>query len=323
MKLQEQQILRAKLSATMTPFEIEAHLPLIQEIRLLKKEKDAVLLVHNYQTPEIYHGIADYVGDSLGLSRRAADLDCERILFCGVHFMAETAKLLNPQRKVLIPDLEAGCSLSESITVEDVLALKARYPGAPVVCYVNTPAAIKAESDICCTSGNAVKVVNSLKSDKVIFIPDEYLGQNVARETSKEIITHPGHCMVHEQFTVQDIQAYREQFPGIEVIAHPECPPDVVLAADYSGSTAGMENQIARSKARKIMLITECSMADNLRAKFSDRDFQVPCTICPHMKKITLEKVLRSLKEDVYAIEIPEALACKARLAVQKMLEIC
>ena len=322
MNPQEKQILRTKLSATMTPFEIEAHLPLIEEIRLLKKEKDAVLLVHNYQTPDIYHGIADFVGDSLGLSRKAAEVDCERILFCGVHFMAETAKLLNPGRKVLIPDLEAGCSLSESITVDDVRRLKAKHPGVPVVCYVNTPAAIKAESDICCTSGNAVKVVNSLKSGEIIFIPDEYLGQNVARETDKEVITHPGHCMVHEQFTVADIQNYREQFPGIEVIAHPECPPEVVKAADYSGSTAGMENHIAASSSKKIMLITECSLSDNLRARFPDRDFQVPCTICPHMKKITLEKILRSLKEDIYAIEIPEAIAKKARRAVERMMEI-
>ncbi len=322
MNRQEKQILQSKLLATMTPFEVEVHWPLIEEIRRLKKEKNAVLLVHHYQTPEIYHGVADFVGDSLGLSRKAAEATCDRIVFCGVHFMAETAKLLNPKRKVLIPDPEAGCSLSEAITVEDVRALKAKHPGAPVVCYVNTTAAIKAESDICCTSSNAVKVVDSLKSDKVIFIPDEYLGQNVARETNKEVITHPGHCMVHEQFTVADIDNYRQEFPGIEVIAHPECKPDVVQAADYSGSTSGMIDHIAQSKSKKIMLITECSMSDNLRAKFPDRDFQVPCTFCPHMKKITLEKVCRSLKEDVFEIEIPEAIAGKARLAVQRMLEI-
>lgn len=322
MNRQEKQILQTKLLATMTPFEIEVHLPLIGEIRELKKEKNAVILVHNYQTPEIYHGVADFVGDSLGLSRKAAEVTCNRIVFCGVHFMAETAKLLNPKRKVLIPDLEAGCSLSESITVNDVRALKAKHPGASVVCYVNTTAAIKAESDICCTSSNAVKVVNSLKSDKVIFIPDEYLGKNVARETDKEVITHPGHCMVHEQFTAEDIENYRRQFPGIEVIAHPECPPEVVQAADYAGSTSGMADHIAKSKSKKIMLVTECSLSDNLRAQFFDRDFQVPCTICPHMKKITLEKIARSLREDIFEIEIRETVACKARLAVQRMLEI-
>src|SRR3989344_5999174 len=216
------------LKKILTPFEFEAYSPLIEEILQLKKQKNAVILVHNYQTPEIYHGIADFTGDSLGLSRKAADLDCERIVFCGVHFMAETAKLLNPKAKVLIPDLEAGCSLSESITPEDVRALKAKHPGAPVVCYVNTTAAIKAESDVCCTSGNAVKIVNALSADKIIFIPDEYLGQNVARETGKTIITHPGRCMVHEQFTVGDINNYRAEFPGIAVISHPECSPEVV-----------------------------------------------------------------------------------------------
>ncbi|OGQ05341.1 MAG: quinolinate synthase [Deltaproteobacteria bacterium RIFCSPLOWO2_01_44_7] len=310
------------LKKILTPFEFEAYSPLIEEILQLKKQKNAVILVHNYQTPEIYHGIADFTGDSLGLSRKAADLDCERIVFCGVHFMAETAKLLNPTRKVLIPDLDAGCSLSESITVEDVRKLKAKHPGAPVVCYVNTTAAIKAESDICCTSANAAKVVNSLKTDKVIFIPDEYLGKNVARETNKEVITHPGRCMVHEQFTKDDIDAYRKQFPSIEVVAHPECHPDVVKAADYAGSTSGMIDHIRKSKSQKIMLVTECSMSDNVRSLFPEKDFQVPCTICPHMKKITLEKVLRSLKEDVFEIEIPEEIAKKARLAVERMLQI-
>lgn len=311
-----------KLEATLTPFEIEVHFPLIEEICLLKAEKNAVILVHNYQTPEIYHGIADFTGDSLGLSRKAAEVNCERIVFCGVHFMAETAKLLNPKRKVLIPDLEAGCSLSESITVEDVRALRANHPGIPVVCYVNTTAAIKAESDVCCTSANAVKIVNSLESDEVIFIPDEYLGQNVAKQTDKKIITHPGHCMVHEQFTTKDIEAFRQQYPGIEVIAHPECLPEVVQAADYTGSTSGMIEHIRGSKGQKIMLVTECSMSDNVRALFPEKDFQVPCTICPHMKKITLEKVLRSLQEDIYEIEIPAEVAEKARRAVERMLQI-
>jgi len=310
------------LKKVLTPFEVELYEPMIGEILNLKTKKNAVILVHNYQTPEIYHGIADFTGDSLGLSRKAAELDCERIVFCCVHFMAETAKLLNPKRKVLIPDLDAGCSLSESITVEDVRALKAKHPGAPVVCYVNTTAAIKAESDICCTSANAAKVVNSLPTKKIIFIPDEYLGQNVARETNKEVITHPGHCMVHEQFTKEDIAAFRKQFAGIEVVAHPECHPEVVEAADYAGSTSGMVEHIRQSKSQKIMLVTECSMSDNVRSLFPDKDFQVPCTICPHMKKITLEKVLRSLQEDIYEIEIPEDVAKKARRAVERMLEL-
>jgi len=229
---------------------------------------------------------------------------------------------LNPAAKVLIPDLEAGCSLSESITPEDVRALKAKHPGAPVVCYVNTTAAIKAESDVCCTSGNAVKIVNSLDADKVIFIPDEYLGQNVAHETGKTIITHPGRCMVHEQFTVGDIENYRAEFPGIAVISHPECLPAVVEASDFSGSTTMMERFIKESPAQKIMLITECSMSDNLRSQFPDKDFQMPCTFCPHMKKITLQKVLKSLQEDVYEIEIPSDIAHRARRSVERMLSI-
>ncbi|MBI4124863.1 MAG: quinolinate synthase NadA [Deltaproteobacteria bacterium] len=315
------QAIQEKLETVLTPFEIAAHLPLIDEINALKKEKNACVLVHNYQTPEIYHGIADYTGDSLGLAREAAKADCERIVFCGVHFMAETAKLLNPATKVLIPDLEAGCSLSESITVEDVRALKQKHPGVPVVCYVNTPAAIKAESDVCCTSANAVRIVESLESDRIVFIPDEYLARNVAKETGKTIITHPGRCMVHEQFTPGDIENYREQFPGIAVIAHPECSPEVVAASDFSGSTSQMSRFIRQSRAQKIMLITECSMADNLRAEFLDKDFQAPCTICPHMKKITLEKVLKSLQEDVYEITIPPEVFRKARQSLERMLE--
>ena len=322
MEPENQQTLRSKLLKVLTPFEVELYLPLIEQIQTLKVEKNAVILVHNYQTPEIYHGIADFVGDSLGLSKKAAEVNCERIVFCGVHFMAETAKLLNPSRKVLIPDPEAGCSLSESITVEDVRALKAKHPGVPVVCYINTTAAIKAESDICCTSANSARIVKSLKTDKVIFIPDEYLGKNVAHETGVTTITHPGRCMVHETFTKEDIAVYRKQFPGIEVIAHPECSPDVVQTADYAGSTSGMIDHIRQSKSKKIMLVTECSLSDNIRSLFPEKDFQVPCTICPHMKKITLEKVLRSLREDIYEILIPEAVAVKARQAVERMLKV-
>lgn len=320
MQPHQKETIRKNLKSVMTDFEVAAHWPLIGEIHRLKKEKNAAILVHNYQTPEIYHGIADFTGDSLGLAREAAKVDCERIVFCGVHFMAETAKLLNPTRKVLIPDLEAGCSLSESITVEDVRKLKREHPGVPVVCYINTEANIKAESDICCTSANAAAVVASLPGDAVIFIPDEFLGKNVARLTGKKVITHPGRCMVHEQFTVTDIENYRREFPGIEVISHPECSPEVVEASDFAGSTAGMARHIADSKADKIMLITECSMSDNLRFLFPEKDFRVPCTICPHMKKITLEKILKSLQEDIFEITLPEEIVAKAGRAVERML---
>ena len=313
---------RNKLSRVLTPFEVDISLPLIEKINQLKEKKNAVVLAHYYQVPQIYHGIADFCGDSLGLAMAAAQVKAERIIFCGVHFMAETAKLLNPTTKVLISDLSAGCSLSESITPEDVRKLKKEYPGAPVVCYVNTTAAIKAESDVCCTSANAAKVVNSLKEETVIFIPDEYLGRNVAKSTKKKIITHPGRCMVHEQFTVQDIEDYRKEFPGLVVMAHPECHPDVVDAADYSGSTTGMIHFAEKSPAKKIMLVTECSMSDNVRVLFPEKDFQTPCTICPHMKKISLENVLVSLKEDKFEIVIPEEIAQKARRAVERMMEI-
>ncbi len=314
--------IRGALAHTLTSFEVDLYLPMIAKINRLKKEKNAIILVHHYQVPEIYHGIADFRGDSLGLSREAAKVKCERIIFCGVHFMAETAKLLNPHCKVLIPDLDAGCSLSESITVENVRALKAAHPGVPVVCYVNTTAAIKAESDVCCTSSNAAKIVQRLPGDSVIFIPDEYLGKNVAIETKKKVITHPGRCMVHEQFTVEDLKAYRAQYPGMKIMAHPECHPDVVQYADYSGSTSGMLEFVGKSSEKKWMLVTECGMSDNIRALHPEKDFTTPCTICPHMKKITLEKVLHSLETDLYEVVIPEAVAVRARRSVEKMLEL-
>lgn len=310
--------------------ELEMSLALIDEINALKKEKRAVILVHNYQIPAIYHGIADYTGDSLGLSYAAEKVEAERIIFCGVHFMAETAKIVNPSRTVLIPDLTAGCSLSESITVDDVRALKAAHPGVPVVCYVNTPAAIKAESDICCTSANAAKVVNSLASDEIIFIPDEYLAQNVAKETGKRMITHAGRCMVHEQFTVQDIASYRAQFPNLYVVAHPECSPDVVRASDFTGSTTQMVHALKKiapnaadpTAQSKVMLITECSMAANIQSQVPRIDFHMPCTLCPHMKKITLEKVVRSLRDDVYEITLDETTRARAAASIQRMLAI-
>jgi len=314
--------IRRRLAGVLSAPEIDLAMPQIERINQLKKEKNAVILVHYYQIPAIYHGIADVVGDSLGLSQAATQVDADTIVFCGVHFMAETAKLLNPQKTVLIPDPTAGCSLSESITPEDVRALKAKHPGVPVVCYVNTQADIKAESDICCTSGNAAKVVNSLSGNEFIFIPDEFLGQNVARETGKIVYTHPGRCMVHEQFTVDDIKAYRAQFPGIAVIAHPECSPDVIQAADYSGSTHGMEEYLRKHPTGQVMMITECSMAANVKEQFPKLEFKMPCTICPHMKKITLENVISALEKNQHIVDIPESVAVPARRAVERMMQI-
>ncbi|MBI2346207.1 MAG: quinolinate synthase NadA [Deltaproteobacteria bacterium] len=302
--------------------ELALALPLIEEISRLKRERRAVVLAHNYQIPAIYHGIADYTGDSLGLSYAAAATEAETIVFCGVHFMAETAKIVNPAKTVLLPDMKAGCSLSESITAADVRALKARHPGMPVVCYVNTEADIKAESDICCTSANAVKVVESLAGDSVIFVPDGYLARNVATQTRKRVVWWEGRCMVHEQFTVEQIASHRAQFPGLRVVAHPECSPEVVAAADYAGSTAQMIDYLRDRPARKVMLITECSMASNIREQFPETDFQMPCTLCPHMKRITLEKVARSLREGVYPIEVPEPVQTRARRAIEAMLAI-
>lgn len=310
------------LRTLIPPTEFDLAVPLIEEINALKRERNAVILVHNYQVPAIFHGIADFTGDSLGLSYAAAKVAEPTILFCGVHFMAETAKIVSPEKTVLIPDPEAGCSLSESITVDDVRALKAAHPGVPVVCYVNTPAAIKAESDICCTSANAVKIVNSLPGDAVIFIPDEYLGKNVARDTGKRVITHPGRCMVHEQFTVADIAAYRKNFPGIYVVAHPECAPDVVAASDYAGSTTQMVDALRKQPAGKSMLITECSMASNIQSQVPHIDFRMPCTLCPHMKKITLDNIRSSLREMIVPVEVPADVIVGARNAIQRMLDI-
>ena len=303
-------------------FEWRLQAPLIYEINRLKAERGALILAHNYMVPQIFFGIADYTGDSLGLARRVMEVDAPTIVFCGVHFMAETAKILNPERTVLIPDLEAGCSLSESITVEDVRLLKERYPGVPVVCYVNTPAAIKAESDICCTSANAAKVVESLGSERVIFLPDEYLAMNVQKETEVEIIAWKGRCVVHEQFTVGELRAYRAQFPGLVILAHPECSPEVCAEADYVGSTSGMIRQVGQTEAKRVLLVTECSMSDNVQEAYPDKELVKPCTLCPHMKKITLEKTLASLRHNQYEVEVPEDVRVRALLAVERMLAV-
>jgi quinolinate synthase len=311
-----------KVKHQVPPVEWAAMTPLIERIHRLKSERKAIILAHNYQTPEIYYGVADFVGDSLALAQQAASAQAEVIVMAGVHFMAETAKLLNPQATVLMPDMRAGCSLAEAITGEDVRRLRAQHPGAPVVTYVNTSAEVKAESDICCTSGNALKVVESLGVNKVIFIPDQYLAANVARETGVEIVTFAGSCMVHEQFTPQDLRELRVLHPGVRLVAHPECPPEVVDEADMSGSTAGMVEYLRRERPTKVALITECSMSDNLVAQFPETEFVRPCNLCPHMKRITLEKIAQSLETLQVPIEIEPQLAQRARQAVERMLAV-
>lgn len=319
----KQQELEQKLAKTYFPHEIAEKLPLIEQINQLKKEKNAVLLGHNYMTPDVFYGVSDIKGDSLYLSKMAAETEADIILFNGVHFMAETAKILSPDKKVLIADLEAGCSLAESISRQDVIALKEKYPGVPVVTYVNCSAEVKAETDICCTSANAAQIVNSLDSDRVIFLPDEYLAGNVQKETGKQLITHAGTCMVHELYTREDIESTRAQFgQDLVVISHPECSTEVVDASDFSGSTSQMETFIAQSNAPNIMLVTECSMGDNLRSSFPDREFVSTCQTCPHMKKISLQKILLALQQEQYEIHLPQEIIEKGRQAVTRMLEI-
>lgn len=301
-------------------FEWELHAPYIQRINRLKKEKNAVILAHNYMTPEIFHGVADIVGDSLGLAREAGKTEADVIILCGVHFMAETAKLLNPEKTVIIPDTEAGCSLAESITPQDVRGLREKHPGVPVITYVNTSAAVKAECDICCTSGNALEIVESLDSDRVIFLPDRYLAANVAAQTGKEIIIWEGACEVHEKFTPREIRDFRDGSPGITVIAHPECPVEVVKEADYAGSTAQMIRFVEEKQPDKVLLVTECSMSDNVAVNFPEVDFIRPCNLCPYMKKITLPKILESLESLSPVVELDERLVKPARRAVERML---
>ena len=299
-----------------------AYAPLIVEINHLKRERNAVILAHNYQTPQIFHGVADIKGDSLALAKRASETDADVIVLCGVHFMAETAKILNPEKTVLIPDLDAGCSLAESITAADVRALRTKFPGVPVVTYVNTSAEVKAETDVCCTSANAVEVVESLGVGRVIFLPDEYLGKWVAANTDVEIILWNGHCEVHEQFSVSDIDNYRRQFPGIQVIAHPECDLDVLAQANMVGSTSAMIDFVAENRPNQVVMITECSMSDNVAAEFPEIDFVRPCTICPHMKRITLAKIVESLQELKYPVTVDPEIASRARLSVDRMIEV-
>ena len=311
-----------KVKSVILPAEWSAFAPDVDAILALKRQRNAVILAHNYQTPEIFHGVADIVGDSLALAREAMKTDAEVIVLAGVHFMAETAKLLNPSRTVLIPDLRAGCSLAESITAQDVRLLRQRWPGVPVVTYVNTSAAVKAESDICCTSGNARKIVESLGVPKVIMLPDEYLAQNIAKETKVEIVTWAGHCEVHERFSAADVRQLRIGHPGIVVLAHPECPPEVVAEADFAGSTAAMADYVTREQPGRVVLMTECSMSDNIAALNPGIDFVRPCNLCPHMKRITLPKIRRALETMQHEVTIDPAVAAAARRAVERMLAV-
>ncbi|NEI71884.1 quinolinate synthase NadA [Rhizobium lusitanum] len=294
----------------------------VEAILELKRRHNAVILAHNYQTPEIFHGVADIVGDSLALARKAVDVKADIIVLAGVHFMAETAKLLNPEKTVLIPDMEAGCSLAESITPEDIALLRQAHPGVPVVTYVNTSAAVKAASDICCTSGNARQVVESLGVPKVLMLPDEYLARNVARETNVELIAWHGHCEVHELFTADDIRQLRENYPGVAVLAHPECPPDVVEAADFAGSTAVMSDYVGKKHPSRVVLLTECSMSDNVAVHHPEVEFIRPCNLCPHMKRITLGNIRKALEEGRHEVTVDPAIAADARRAVERMLAI-
>ncbi|MFZ1964066.1 MAG: quinolinate synthase NadA [Roseiarcus sp.] len=311
-----------RVARVIPPMEWPAFAADIDAIAELKKRRDAVILAHNYQTPEIFHCVADFVGDSLALARQATKVDARTIVMAGVHFMAETAKLLNPGKTVLIPDLRAGCSLAESITAEDVRALRRRFPGVPVVTYVNTSAAVKAESDICCTSGNARRVIESLGAPRVVMLPDKYLAANVAKQTPVEIIPWDGRCEVHERFTPADVRELRESHPGVVVLVHPECPPEVVDEADFAGSTAQMSAYVDERKPRQVVLLTECSMSDNVAVLHPEVDFVRPCNLCPHMKRITLANIRRALEENRYEVTIDPAIAGRARRAVERMIAL-
>jgi quinolinate synthase len=311
-----------RLRDVIPEIEWPVHAPYIAAIRRLKVERNAVILAHNYQTPEIFHGVADLTGDSLALAREATQTDAERIVVCGVHFMAETAKLLNPDKTVLLPDPQAGCSLADAITAEDVRRLRRRYPGVPVVTYVNTSAAVKAESDLCCTSANAVEAVESLGVEQVILLPDEYLGRYVAGKTGVRVIVWRGHCEVHERFTARDLRSYRAHYPDIVILAHPECPPDVLAEADFVGSTAGMIRHVGLRRPERAVMVTECSMSDNVAVEFPEIQFIRPCNLCPHMKRITLPKILNSLLNEEHVVDIDDAVAQRARLAVQRMIDL-
>jgi quinolinate synthase len=318
--------LYARVAHVVPEIEWPTFAPYVDAISRLKRERDAVILAHNYMTPEIFHCVADFVGDSLQLAREASKTPAKIIVQGGVHFMAETSKILSPDKKVLIPDIAAGCSLAESITGNDVRLLRQRYPGLPIVTYVNTSAEVKAESDICCTSSNAVAVVENIAAQRdvntVIMIPDEFLAQNVAKQTKVNIITWKGHCEVHERFTAEDIRSYRQANPGVVVLAHPECPPSVVAECDFTGSTSGMIAYVGEKRPRRVVLVTECSMSDNVAVEYPDVEFVRPCNLCPHMKRITLPKILHSLRTLTTEVTVDPAIAVRARASVEAMLAV-
>jgi quinolinate synthase len=312
----------ARLERVLPDVEIAVASPIIEEIEQLKRSRNAVILAHNYMTPDIYHGVSDLTGDSLALAHLAAETEADVIVMAGVHFMAETAKILSPDKTVLIPDLRAGCSLADSITAADIHLLRERYPAAAVVTYVNTSAEVKAASDVTCTSGNAVRVVESLDADQILFLPDQYLGRWVASQTDKDIILWHGACEVHERFTGAELRDYRLAYPGIQIIAHPECPPDVLAEADFVGSTAGMIDWVRTETPDRVVMVTECSMSDNVAVESPDTEFIRPCNLCPHMKRITLAGIRDSLRDLRHEVEVPDEIAVRARLAVERMLAI-
>ncbi len=311
-----------RLSHVIPAMEWPVFAPYIKAINDIKREKNAVILAHNYMTPEIFHGVADIVGDSLALAKEASDSEADIIVLAGVHFMAETAKILNPEKKVLIPDSRAGCSLAESMTGEDVRLLKEAFPGVPVVSYVNTPADVKAETDVCCTSSNALHVVESLGVDRVLLLPDEYLAQNVANQTEVEILAWRGRCEVHERFSAAEVRSYRSGDPDLVILAHPECPPEVVKESDFAGSTSGMIQFVKEKRPARVVMLTECSMSDNVAAELPDVDFVRPCNLCPHMKRITLPAILDALLHEQEEVNVPFGIAKKARRSVERMLAV-
>jgi len=311
-----------KVSKVIPEIEWSFHAPIIHKINMLKKEKNAVVLTHNYQTPEIFHGVSDVAADSLTLAIEASKTEADIIILCGVHFMAETAKLMNPKKKVLLPDMGAGCSLASSITGKDVRLLKEKYPGVPVVSYVNTSAEVKAESDICCTSANAIQVVESFGTGKVIFLPDQYMAKYISTKTKVQIISWIGTCIVHERFSAQEINDVKKLNPGIKIISHPECSPEVIAVSDFTGSTSGMAKYVDKNQPEKVMLVTECSMSDNVQIENPNVQFVRPCNLCPYMKTITLPKILDCLETEANEILIPEIISRKARKAVERMVTI-
>lgn len=311
-----------KVKRVVSELDWAAHAPYILEINRLKKEKGAVILAHNYMTPEIFHCVSDFAGDSLQLAQQAAKTDAKLIIQAGVHFMAETSKILSPDKTVLIPDMRAGCSLASSITGADVRLLREKFPGVPIVTYVNTSAEVKAESDVCCTSSNALKIVESLPGDTVLMIPDQYLARNIAKQTKKKVLTWQGACEVHERFTPEDIRKFKKAYPGAVILAHPECPPEVVAEADFAGSTKAMSDYVTDKQPAKVVMITECSMSDNVSVNNPNVEFVRPCNLCPHMKRISLPKILHSLQTMTEEVKVDPAVAARARLAVERMLVV-